>query len=283
MSVNTILSPIVKPILGSILSDGGEPPPPVSPEVQLVFDRMSALSTTERNAIETFVDEMVFEGYWTDVFEFYAPCLNGVDFLTGFKVDTLTQSAQPGVHTPGQYIDFINNAQHLLEGRNLNAYSVQDLFMGCYVVMYEADTTGNSDLYGLEAGGLLTYLRWRGDDDNDFNEHMGNVATGARSPANQRPTGDFVGLGRVGNNTYNLQPLAVTNLAVQPFNNHPTGFPVQWHGHNVDGTPAGGNMTNSRYSCMLSMIALNPPDTEKLRALVLEFLINIGVTGVPVP
>ena len=255
----------------------------VSPEVQLVFDRMSALTQIEMNAIEAFVDGMVVEGMWDDVFEFYSPCLNATDYLTGFKTDTLQNSIPPPAHTPGQFITFANNGQHILEGRNFDTYSTQDIFQGAYVVMTAADTTGNTDIYGLSAGGADTYMRWRGDDTNDFNEHVGQTSAANRSAANLRPTGDFVGLGRVVNQTYNLQPLGPTLIAIQAFVAHPTGFPIQWHGINNDGTPATGNMANSTYSCMIAMASPAIADVGKVRNLVLLYLIAIGVTGVPIP
>jgi len=264
-------------------SVGGDAGADVSAPVQAVFDRMSALTTTEENAIETFVDGMVAEGMWADVFEFYAPCLNGTDFLTGFLTDTLLPSGLPPVHTAGQYLDFLNNAMHVLEGRNFETYSTQDIFFGAYVVMYDADGTGNSDVYGISNGGADTYMRWRGDDTNDFNEHIGQTSSANRSLANLRPTGDFVGLGRLVNGTYNLQPAGAVILAVQPFVAHPSGGPVQWHGNWNNGTPSAGNMANSRYSCMISMVAPEVVDIEKLRALVLQFLREVGVTGIPAP
>jgi len=255
----------------------------VSPEVQLVFDRMSALTGTERNAIEGFVDGMVVEGFWGDVFEFYAPCLNGTDFLTGFKTDTLLNSAQPGTHTAGEYIDFTANAQHLLEGRNFETYSTTDIFIGCYNAFTAVDTGTNADLFGMTDGTRELLMRWRGGN-GDFNELIGQTNAGTRSVANVRPTGDFVGLGRFATNqTVNLQPNAVTNLAVQTFISMPVGFPVQWHGQMQSGTPASGNVQNARYSCMISMTTPVIADLEKLRALVLEFLTDIGVSGVPVP
>lgn len=259
-------------------SNGG-----VSPEVQAVFDRMSALTQQEMNAIEGFVDGMVVEGLWADVFEFYAPCLNGTDFLTGFLTDTLQPSVLPPQHTPGEYLDFVNNGMHVLEGRNLDTYSVQDLFFGAYVVMYDPDGTGNSDVYGITNGGADTYMRWRGTDTDDFNEHVGQTSSANRSIAALRPTGDFIGLGRTGGTTYNLQPGGPAPIGIQAFNGHPTGGPVQWHGIWNNGTPAAGNMANSQYSCMMSMVAPIPADIGKVRNLVLVFLNAIGVSGVPIP
>ena len=259
---------------------GGE----ISEEVQLVYDRMSNLDAREMAAIRGFVDGMVLEGVWADVFEFYAPCLNGVDFLTGFKTDTLVQSASPPTHVDGQYIDFINNSMHVLEGRNFNTYSQPNMLIGAYVVMYDPDTVNNSDIYGVDDGiGGEVLMRWRGDDTSDFNEHMGNTAAGGRTTAFLRPTGDFVGLGRIGSDIYNLQPNGIFFSSEQPSVVMPTGFPLQWHGQMVSGTPSAGNMADSRYSCMISMASPPVSAQGKVRNLILNFLIGIGVTGVPIP
>ena len=255
----------------------------VSAEVQAVFDRMSALTGTERNAIEGFVNGMVTEGLWADVFEFYAPCLNNTDYLTGFLTDTLVESAAPPTHVAGEYIDFTNNTQHVLEGRNFETYSTPNIFFGCYNVFTAADTVNNSDLFGIENGGAQTYMRWRGNDDNNFNEYIGDITPGTRTDASQRPTGDFVGLGRSGTDMLNLQPGGLVDQGIQAFVVHPTGGPVQWHGIWTNGAPAGGNMANARYSCMMSMAAPAVSEAGKVRNLVLNFLIAIGVPGVPVP
>jgi len=255
----------------------------ISAEVQLVFDRMVALTPVEQDAIEIFVDGMVSEGLWGNVFEFYAPCLNASSFLIGFKTDTLLQSASPPIHTAGQYLDFTTNAMHVLEGRNFDTYSTPDMFFGVYNVFTDADVNSNSDLFGLTDGSAEVLMRWRGNIQNDFNELVGNTITGGRSAANQRPTGDFVGLGRSDTTILNLQPGAVVDLATVAFVAMPSGFPMQWHGQMQSGTPAGGNVQNARYSCMMSMAAPSIADSGKVRNLVLGFLINIGVTGVPLP
>lgn len=255
----------------------------VSPEVQAVFNRMSALTPTEEAAIEAFVDGMVALGLWAGIFEFYAPCLNASDYLTGFKADTLLPSASPPVHTPGEYADFINNSQHFLEGRDFDAYSTQNIFMGCYNVFTAADTVQNSDMFGVENGGATTYFRWRGNDTNDFNELIGQTSAAGRSAANVRPEGDIVGQARSSGDTFNLQPGNVIDSTVQAFVAHPSGGPIQWHGHWTNGVPSAGNMANSRYSCMFSMATPSLANVSNTRALMLQFLIDIGVTGVPIP
>jgi len=254
-----------------------------SDPVQDVLDRMSGLDQTEIDAITVFVNAMVAEGFWDNVFEFYAPCLNAVDYLTGFRTDTLVESAPfTPTHTPKLGLDFSNNNQHVLEGRDFQTYSVRDIFLGAYLVMYEPDDTTNADVYGLQNGGAQTYLRWRGNDTNDFNEHVGQTSAANRSAANQRPTGDFIGLGRTGaTGTYNLQPLGQTLVAAQPFVAHPSFDPIQWHGIFINGVPATGNMANSRYSCMISMITPDIADAGTLRDIILQFLRDIGVGGLP--
>ncbi len=255
----------------------------VSPEVQLVFDRMSALDVREQGAIQGFVDGMVIEGIWENVFEFYAPCLNATDYLTGFKTDTLVLSPNPPIHTPGEYLDFPVNSMHVLEGRNFETYSQPNILLGCYNVFTEGDVGTNSDLFGIENNGAQTYLRWRGNTNNDFNEYIGDTVAGSRSLAFQRPTGDFVGLGRIGIDMYNLQPGGPFFISTEPFVEHPSGGPVQWHGIWTNGAPAGGNMQPARYSCMVTMSSPPTEDQGKVRNLVLNFLIAIGVTGVPLP
>ena len=253
-----------------------------SPEVAAVFARMSALTQTEMNAIEAFVDGLVFDGLYTAVDEIYAPCLNATDFLTGFKVDTLINSASPGTHTPGQYIDFSTNAQHLLEGRAYDSFAGADHFMGCYVVFTAADTTANSDLFGLASLGVEAYYRWRGNDTSDANSIIHVTGATPRAVNIVRPTGDVVGAGFDGvANVIELIVGGVTEITGRTFEGVPTLHPVQWHGQNLDGTPAAGNMANSRYSIMFHLNKTSPPNMTTVRTRTLQFLNDIGVIGVP--
>ena len=258
----------------------------VSAEVQAVFNRMSALTQTEQDAIEALVDGMVAGGYYTDITEIYAPCLNGTDFLTGFKFMTLIQSAAPPTHTPGQFVEFSANSQHLLDSANFDTFATVEGFIAVYNVFTGVDTTGNSDLFGVaDAGGRECYMRWRGNDTTDFNIIYNVTGATPRPAANQRPTGDLVGMGLEGTDTYVLVPGGIIAKAgpLTPHPGVPQTHPFQWHGQNLSGTPAAGNMANSRYSLMMhSNAVISAVAQGSVRALALQFLRDIGVTGVPV-
>jgi hypothetical protein len=254
-----------------------------SPEVQAVFDRMSALTQTEMDAIEALVDGLVADGLYSAVDEIYAPCLNATDYLTGFKVDTLINSAAPGTHVPGQYIDFTANNQHVLEGRAYDSFAVADHAMGCYVVMYDPDTGGNSDLFGLATAGIEAYYRWRGNDTNDENCLIHVTSATPRAAVIQRPTGDVVGAGfDGGGNIIQLTVGGLTDITARTPEGVPATHPMQWHGQNIDGVPATGNVTNSRYSVMFHLSKTSPMNLTTMRTRLLQFLSDIGVTGLPV-
>jgi len=255
-----------------------------SAEVQAVFDRMSALDQTEKDAIETLVDGLVSDGSYSDITEIYAPCLNATDFLTGFKFMTLQPSASAPVHTAGEYVEFSTNAMHYLDSANFDSFATLEGFVGVYNVFTGADTTGNSDLFGVaDAGGRECYMRWRGTDTNDFNALYNVTLATPRTAANTRPTGDVVGMGLEGLDVFNLSPGGIISKATRITEGVPTTHPFQWHGQNLSGSPAAGNMANSRYSFMLhSNSILSTVAQGSIRARVLQFLRDIGVSGIPV-
>jgi len=184
-----------------------EPQPTISFQVQAVFDRMSALDQTEMDAIETLVDGLVADGTYSDITEIYAPCLNATDFKTGFKFMSLLPSASAPVHTTGEFVEFSTNAMHYLDSADFDTFANIEGFIGVYNVFTGADTTGNSDLFGVaDAGGNECYLRWRGNDTNDFNTIYCVTSATPRTAANVRPTGDLVGMGLDGVEVFNLAP-----------------------------------------------------------------------------
>lgn len=257
-------------------------PSGVSPEVQAVFDRMSALTQTEMDAIESFVDGMVAGGFYAEMSEIYAPCLNATDFLTGFKFMSLLPSVTPPVHTPGEFVEFSNNNMHYLDSEDFDTFGTPEGFMGCYNVFTGADTTGNSDLFGLADASNECYYRWRGTDTTDFNAIYNVTTATPRSASNQRPDGDIVGQGLEGLDVFELQPGGIVVKSTRIPTAVPAGHPCQWHGQNLNGTPAAGNMANSRYSLMVhSNVLLSNIVQGSFRALSLQFLRDIGVTGIP--
>ena len=260
----------------------GGPSGAVSAEVQAVFDRMSALTTTEENAIEALVDGLISDGLYTAMDEIYAPCLNATDFLIGFKADTLINSASPGTHTPGEYIDFTAGAQHLLEGRAYDSFAILNHFVGCYVVLYDPDVVANSDLFGVATGVNECYYRWRGNDTSDENAIIHVTAATPRAVGMVRPTGDVVGAGCDGVVTI-LQLIVggVTDATTRTLEGLPITHPMQWHGQNIDGVPSVGNVQNSRYSVMFHLNKTSPPNVTTIRVRMLQFLRDIGVTAVP--
>ena len=275
-----IVSPIRSSIKSSIVSNitGGG----VSAEVQAVFNRMSALSGTEESAIEAYVDGLVADGIYSNITEIYAPCLNNTDFLTGFKFMTAIQGGSP-VHTAGEYVDFVNNSAHWLDGANYDSFATVEGFIAVYVVFTSADSSANSDLFGIATAGIECYMRWRGNDTNDFNAIFNVTSATPRTAANQRPTGDLVGMGLQGTDLFNLQPGGIVVKATRtPVANVPANNPLQWHGQNIDGTPTVGNVQNSRYSLMIMGNQITDTNAIQSRARSLQFLRDIGVTGVPV-
>ena len=254
----------------------------VSSQVQAVFNRMSALTQTEEDAIEAFVDGLVADGAYNATTEIYAPCLNATDFLTGFKFMTLQPSASAPVHTPGEFVEFSANSQHYLDSANFDSFANPEGFMGVYNVFTAADTVNNADLFGVADATNECYIRWRGTDTTDFNAIYNVTGATPRSAANVRPTGDMVGLGLEGLDIFVLQPGGNIVKATRTPTAVPAGFPCQWHGQNLNGTPAAGNMANSRYSLMIhSNLILSTVVQGSMRGRSLQFLRDIGVTGVP--
>ena len=262
---------------------GGPVPPTFSPEVQAVFDRMSALDQTEIDAIVDFVDGLVADGNYSDITEIYAPCLNGTDFETGFKFMTLQPSSPAPIHTPGQYVDFTTSSRHYLDSENFDSFATLEGFIAAYIVFTGADVTQNSDMFGVaDASGRECYFRWRGNDTNDFNALYNVTGATPRTAANTRPTGDMVGMGLEGTDLFNLQPGGIIAKAARTTEGVPTTHPLQWHGQNLSGSPAVGNVQPSRYSLMIHSNLLGSTVLQgSIRTRSLQFLRDIGVTGIP--
>ncbi len=270
--------PVVKGLYSNGPSVGGGGGGGVSPEAQAVLDRMAVLSPNETSSIITFVDGLVSDGVWSSVLEFYAPCLNATDFLTGFVTDTLI-AAGATAHTPGEYIDFTTTGGRVTEGRNFDSFASIDHAYGAYVVWYVADTTGNSDMCGVLSGGNETYFRWRGNDTFDFNAICNETAVTPRTAANTRPTGDIAGCGLNGTTHYDLEVGGTTHTVTRVRNVVPVGFPFQWHGRNSDGAP--GNTPPSRFSAMYHLSDGTAATALIMRSRTLQFMRDIGVTGIP--
>jgi len=250
----------------------------LSSPVDLVLARYSALDATEIAAITAFVNGLVADGIWNNITEVYAPCLNATDFLIGMKFMTGVLGGTP-VHTPGEYIDFAATPDHWLDPVDFDGFATIEGFMGAYIVWTAADSTGNSDLFGVLVGTDECYMRWRGDDTNDFNAVYNVTSTTPRSASNQRPTGDIVGVGLEGSDVFELQPGGIVVKSTRVQNIVPPGQPMQWHGRNTDGVPGGA--PPARYSLMMhSNGLLSSVAQGSVRARSLQFLRDIGVPGV---
>ncbi len=255
---------------------------PAGDQVELVLARMSALDATETSAITTYIDGLVADGIYANITEIYAPCLNGTDYKTGFKSRTLIDSPTAPVHTPGQYADFTTGTRYFLESVDFDSYATVDGFIGIYNVFTGADSAANSDMCGIATAGVECYMRWRGNDTNDFNAIFNVTSATPRTAANVRPTGDIIGFGLDGTDLFVLEPGGIVVKATRtPVANVPANFPLQWHGQNIDGTPSTGNVQNSRYSLMLTGNSITDANAVQARARSLQFLRDIGVTGVP--
>ena len=263
----------------------GSVTPVNSVPVQAVFDRMSALSLQEEDAIRAMVDGLVIDGLYSNVLEFYAPCLNATDFLTGFKVDTLIQSAAPGTHVPGEGLDFLNNNQHVLEGRAWASFVPVNgqMYSGAYSEFLQADVIGNSDYGGVANGTDEASFRWRGNDTNDYNHKYHVVGNTPRVAIATRADREVWTCGFDGTDV--LVSVLGGNLAkaTVAFQAVPAVHEWQWHGKMIDGVPSVGNVTNMRFSVMFHLDTVQTSQgVADLRARVLQFLRDIGVSNVPV-
>ena len=257
----------------------------ISAPVQAVFARMSALSQQEKNAIEAMVNGLVTDGLYSDVLEFYAPCLNATDFLTGFKVDTFIESANAPTHVPGEGIDFLTGTNHLLEGRAYASFVAANGrgFSGGYSEFFDADIVGNSDFFGLLTGANEVQFRWRGTDTTDYNIKYNTTGLIPRIAASVKTSREVWISGWDGTDLFATVAGGVVEAVTQTFLGVPITHPMQWHGQNVDGTPASGNLQDMRFSVMFHVGGV--PTTARLvamRARVLQFLRDIGVSNVPV-
>ena len=177
---------------------------------------------------------------------------------------------------------FETGSQHFLEDVDFESYATVEGFIAVYNVFINADTANNSDMFGVATAGVECYFRWRGNDTNDFNALYNVTSATPRTAANQRPDGDLVGLGLDGVDLFVLQPGGVVVKATRtPVANVPASNPLQWHGQNIDGVPSNGNVQNSRYSLMITGNEIIDTNAVAARARSLQFLRDIGVTGIP--
>ena len=257
----------------------------ISAEVQAVFDRMSALTTTEKDAIEVFVDGMVSDGLWASMIALWCPAFNNTDFLTDFIDDVSPMNIVGGSsHTAGEYIEF-TSTQHALTPNvgsdyNFTGADPYPICLGSYQVQTQADTTANTDFFGFVDGVLEVYMRWRGNDVFDFNVTMGKTSINPRPALNVKPTGDIVVLG--GNSTTEdfISSGAVVNTMGGKTQE---GFPnlvIEFNGRNSSGTPQ--QRRGARHSLWF-IAEIDSSDILTARARMLQFLIDFGVTGVPTP
>ena len=253
-----------------------------SAEVGAVFARMSALTQTESDAIEVFVDGMVADGVWTKVTEFYAPCLNATDHLTGFLASSLLVTGTP-THVPGDWLSFTNLNQYLLEDRVYDSFAQLDSFAGAYVEFTAVDTTSNSDYFGIATGTEEAYYRWRGSDTLDSNAVWEVTSATPRAVLTKKPNQTFMGVGLEGTTISELDQGVLENTTRVRGANVPATHPFQWFGQNIDGTPSLGTKVVSNYACMLHMNGQTQAEILTTWTRVHQFLIDIGVNGVPNP
>jgi hypothetical protein len=141
-----------------------------------VLDRMSALSQTEINAIEAFVDGLVATGDWDQIYDLWSFALNGSDYLTGWKAQNLTASGTP-THTPGTSIAFNAGSDYLRSAftpADVETWNASGAAVGGWVLSNTHTGTGNHDLCGAVGTGLDFYWRWRGTDTNDVQAILGS-------------------------------------------------------------------------------------------------------------
>ena len=270
--------------LGSIplLPEGGT----VSPEAQAVLDQMVALSPTEESAIINFVDSLVKDGVWDFVLDCWAPCLNASDFLTDFRNvgGVLTTIDANQTHIPGQGLEFTSFGAGVVTPGNLSSFmTANPSGAGAYLVFTLADVTGNSDYFGAVNFGIECYLRWRGLTNADMNIAWTHDGVSPRPfPPAVRPTGDVIqgGSGSGGTSAYFANG---STLQTNIFRTFEGSFPtaaMQFNGRNNAG--ATQQARDSTHSFWFLMQGHDPAtDCLTMRAAVLQFLRDIGVTGVP--
>lgn len=260
---------------------GSAPPRVVSPEVQAVYDRMSNLSDQEEFAIERFVDGLVTANAYAAINEIYAPCLNGTDYLTGFKLMTLVESPAAPTHTPGQFVNLADSTEYLIDPVNYDTFATVEGWSAVYNVFASPDTAAEADLFGFILASAEVRYRWEGQGSNAV-EGIYNCSLSSRPGV--RPTGDIVGVGLIGNEVFILQPGGLVTKGTETPLGIPAPVPFQWHGQSAAGVPGALRMANSNYSLMIHSNVLNPTVLQgSVRSLCLQFLRDIGVSGTPAP
>jgi hypothetical protein len=276
-------------------------PSGVSPEAQAVLDRMTSLSQAESDAIVTYVDNIVAGNMWDRVEEIYCFGLNEADSLTGFKSRVATIQ-KPSEWTHSKARGWVTNSADTVNaistniipstmwnaGANLGS-------MGVYVTDNNYTGTSNQDFFGVRNSGLELYLRSRGSDTNDanilfmyttqmtrpswpqseLNNCLLSIGTTAYATAYDAFYSRYDGVNS--ENVYN---------SVSVFEGAPTIEAV------INARNDGGTMQNSRqtgyglYFCMNqdfpeSFYSPTAYDYYDFRADTIQFLKDVGVTGVP--
>jgi len=259
----------------------------ISTEVQAVFDRMSALTQTEKDAIQVMVDNLVADGIWANVTGLWCPALNGTDFLTDFINDASPLTLPSGgTHTPGEYIDFAAGGHAQTPNISSNygfGLTSFPICMGLYVVLTAADTINNTQYLGYtDATNSLQYgFWWRGTDTNDYNVNFGKTGNSPRPPFGTRASGDFLAGG--GNTTTEDFFLFEGGADATLSRTNEATFDAQvihFNGRNQQGS---SNSARASRHSLWFIGAINNSEAVVLRTRVLQFLIDLGVTGVPTP
>jgi len=178
-------------------------------------------------------------------------------------------------------LDFTLASQYVLEDRDYDTYADVESFAGAFVTFQAADGTGNSDYFGVTDATEEAYYRWRGTDTTDTNAIWNVTSATPRGSLSGKPDADFMGVGLEGTTISELDGGSLVNSTRTAESVVPGPFPLQWFGRNVNGTPGVGNKIVCEYSCMLTMNGQTQAQITSTRIRVLQFLSDIGVTGLP--
>ena len=263
---------------------------PISPEAQAVLDQMVNLSPQEESAIINLVDGLVKDGLWDFVIECYAPCLNLADWPTDWKnVGAPVVPVGNTDHVPGEGVDMVSFGDHCAMTVNLSALQTANPSgAGAYIVFTDADAANNTDYFGAVNAGLECYLRWRGAnlDLNVAWSHTGINPRPSPSPGT-RPSqdqGDIIqcGSGAGGTTAYFFNGPDQLSTEARTFEGGWPAIAMHWNGRNNAG--ASQQARAARHSFWF-LLQGHDPDTDcpQMRSRVIQFLTEIGVTGLPTP
>lgn len=268
---------------------GHSSPPPLSPEVQAVFDRMGALSNNEARAIESMVDGMVADFTYQNVFEIWAPCLNSQDHLTGFKIFGASEINVIGsvTHFSGDGVRIGNATSGWLMNTSFNSIGLPDYDSSGAFFYYTNEGSynagANNDYCGLTAGvGEEAYIRNRDEGSSfDIDSSWNQTAATPRVATVGLLHEDLCGWGtETGAESLVMHPGGIIDSAARTFGT-PNVAQFCWMGRNNGGTPEFSPVGMHRFF----MFVDKPTGGTILliRSRVLQFLRDIGVKGVPAP